>query len=263
MPIFQFKGRVLPEFSDISIRNIPTVHYSETPHLPDLPNGLTVDITIAINRSLVDMICIVEQRGVSLSRVHNRAILYLRAFVDLNCFATGAPLSVILDSAITPDGVIQSLQPIHTTLRQLCTVTNPDTEFPGAFSFEVLDIITREPALFLPIRDLISALSDTELAVVHCARAIEGLRTIMVPNEENRGKAWGIFQENLNLGRAYREYIIALSTGPRHGDRKIWITGDQIDETLKRSWTIMNRFLEFRKRGSQPLLAPEFALLVG
>lgn len=70
------------------------------------------------------MICVVEQLSASLSRIHNRAKIYLRAFVDLNCFATGAPLSVILDEAISPDGVIQSLRPIHPTLGQLCTVTN-------------------------------------------------------------------------------------------------------------------------------------------
>jgi hypothetical protein len=263
MHIFIFKGRILPEFTDLSIRNIPTVHFSEPPHLPYVPDGLTGEFTIAINHSLVDMICVVEQPSTSLSSVHNRAIAYLRAFVDLNCFATGAPLSVILDEAITPDGVVQSLRPAHPTLGQLCTVTNTNPHIPGAFNFEVLNTIIREPALFLALRDLISALSDADLAVVHCARAVEGLRNLIVPNEPDRGKAWGIFQENLNLDRAYREYITALSTGPRHGDRTRSNTSAEVDEILQRSWIIMNRFMEFRKCGSQPLLAPEFALLTG
>jgi hypothetical protein len=263
MPIFIFKGRILPEFSDLSIWNVPTVHFSESPHLPDLPDGLTGAFNIAINHSAIDLICTVEQRSASLSRIHNRAISYVRAFVDLNCFATGAPLSVIIDTAIGPDGVMQSLRPIHPTLSKLCTVTIDDPESPGTFDFDMLSTIIREPALFLALRDLISSLSDAELAVVHCARAIEGLRSLMVPAEPDRGKAWGVFQENLNLDRAYRKYITDLSTNPRHGDRTRWITGEEVDETLKRSWIIMNRFMEFRKRGSQQLLAPEFGLLAG
>ncbi|MGA2438250.1 MAG: hypothetical protein ABSF57_07025 [Acidobacteriaceae bacterium] len=263
MPIFLFKGRILPEFADLSIWNVPTVHFSELPHLPDLPDGFTGEFTIAINHSLIDLICVVEQKSVSLSRIHNRAIAYLRAFVDLNCFATGAPLYVILDTAIGPDGVAQSLRAIHPTLGELCTVTSQNPVTSGAIGFDALDTIIREPGMFLALRDLVSALSDAELAAVHCARAVEGLRNLMVPNEPDRGKAWGLFQENLNLDQAYRGYIIGLSVGPRHGDRTRWITGAEVDEILKRSWIIMNRFMVFRKRGSKPLLAPEFDLLTG
>jgi hypothetical protein len=263
MPIYLFKGRILPEFADLSIWNVPTVHFSELPHSPDLPNGLNGTFHIAINHSGVDMTCIVEQRGISLSRIHNRAIAYLRAFVDLNCFATGAPLTVILDTAIDPDGISQSLRPIHPTLAELVTVTTKNPEVPGAFALDVMDTVIREPALFLALRDLVSALTYTDTAVVDCARAIEGLRLIMVPDEEDRKKSWPIFQETLNFDRAYREYITNLSVAPRHGDRTRWITGPMIDEVLKRSWIIMNRFMEFRRRGSQPLTAPDFELLTG
>jgi hypothetical protein len=264
MPIFLFKGRILPEFTGLSIWNVPTIHFSEPPHLPDLPDGLTGDFTIAINHSVIDLICVVEQKSASISRVHNRAIAYVRAFVDLNCFATGSPLSVILDTAIGPDGEALSLLPVHPTLAQLCTVTTNNPAAPGAIGFDLLDSFIREPALFLALRDLVSALTSADLAVVDCARAIEGLRNIMVPDDpENRKKAWPIFQENLNIDMAYGKYITDLATAPRHGDRTQWITGAMIDEMLKRSWIIMNRFIEFRRRGSQPLAPPDFELLTG
>lgn len=260
MPVFLFKGRILPEVPELNMWNVPTVHYTEAAH-DDLPEGMMGEFHIAINHSMVDLICIVKQNSVSISRVHNRAIAYLRAFVDLNCFATGAPLSVILDTVVSPDGEEQSLRPIHPLLPGLCTiaVNGPN----GGIGLDVLDEITKEPMLFLALRDLISALGSADLAVVDCARAIEGLRNLMVPDEEDRKKSWGIFQANLNIDRAYREYVTNLSVGPRHGDRKQWINGGEIDEILQRSWKIMDRFFHFVRRGKIPLAAPEFGLLVG
>ncbi|HEX4311029.1 MAG TPA: hypothetical protein VHZ25_13435 [Acidobacteriaceae bacterium] len=262
MPIFLFKGRILPEFEEISAWNVPTVHFYEPPHLPDLPEGLKGDFNIAINHSLIDLICTVDEL-VSLSRIHNRAIAYVRAFVDLHCFATGAPLTVILDTAIDPYGEAFTLRTIHPSLANLCTVRINNANVPGSFGFgDVMDHIIREPALFLAMRDLISALSYADLAVVNCARAIEGLRNIMVP-DENREKAWPIFQGNLNFDRAYREFVTKRAIAPRHGDRTEYITGPEIDEALQRSWKIMNRFLEFRRGGNKPLRPPDFDLLAG
>lgn len=138
---------------------------------------------------------------------------------------------------------------------------------PMDFGFDksITDLI-REPALFLALRDLISAITypgNAELAVIDCARAVEGLRSLMVSAGTTRDKAWGVFQETLNIDRAYREYITSLSTGPRHGDKTQWISGPTIDEALKRSWTIMNRFLEFRKRGNERLPIRDFEMLTG
>lgn len=183
--------------------------------------------------------------------------------MDLHCFATGAPLSVILDTAIDPHGQAFTLRVIHPKLAKLCTVTVSNPGFPGALALgDVQDIVIREPRLFLALRDLISALTYTDVAVVDCARAIEGLRNIMVPDED-REKAWPIFQENLNFDRAYREYVTKRAIAPRHGDRSQWISGEEIDEVLQRSWKIMNRFMEFRRRGNQPLRPPDFDLLAG
>jgi hypothetical protein len=48
----------------------------------------------------------------------------------------------------------------------------------------------------------------------------------------------------------------------RHGNRTV-ITDETANEITKRSWVIMNRFFEYRKRGSQPLSIDEFQILSG
>jgi hypothetical protein len=67
-------------------------------------------------------------------------------------------------------------------------------------------------------------------------------------------------RDSLNIDQPYLEFITEHSKGPRHGDVK-GSTFSATRETIKRSWIVMNRFLEFRKRGNRPLSLSEFPLL--
>lgn len=67
-------------------------------------------------------------------------------------------------------------------------------------------------------------------------------------------------REALNLHEDYLSFITDQSKGPRHGD----IKGGgflEIRDTIQRSWTVMNRFLEFKKRGDNRLPLADFPLL--
>jgi hypothetical protein len=64
----------------------------------------------------------------------------------------------------------------------------------------------------------------------------------------------------LNITRDYQQYITDQSKGPRHGDPQ-FVEGTITREVSMRTWSIMNRFLEYRKRGNQPLMGPDFPLL--
>ena len=52
----------------------------------------------------------------------------------------------------------------------------------------------------------------------------------------------------LRLERSYVDLILDHSKGPRHADRA-HISGAICSEIVKRSWKIMNRLLEYLKRG--------------
>jgi hypothetical protein len=113
----------------------------------------------------------------------------------------------------------------------------------------------------MALNDLIVSITLPHQASVNCARDVEGLRVLMVPATD-RKQAWPIFQTNLNIDRAYREFVTDVSTGPRHGDRT-WIPGTTVTEATKRAWIILNRFLEYRKRANQALPLADFPLLTG
>lgn len=83
--------------------------------------------------------------------------------------------------------------------------------------------------------------------------------TPRVDSDSRRG-AWAAMQAALNISESYQKWVTDLSAKPRHADRS-YQTGIDVREALKRTWTIMNRFLEYRRRGNIPLTPPEFPKL--
>jgi hypothetical protein len=127
---------------------------------------------------------------------------------------------------------------------------------------KVLLIVFGDPRIFMALNDLILANTLPHHAPTNCARVLEGLRTVMTPDGMGRDKGWPILRQNLQMDRTYLEFITEHSTGPRHGDRS-HISGDVTMAIVGRTWTIMNRFLEFKKRGDTQLPLVEFPMLVG
>ncbi len=83
---------------------------------------------------------------------------------------------------------------------------------------------------------------------------------MIVPIDPSRKLGWTKMQDYLNIGRSYREFIMTASTEPRHGDRSD-VPAHISQQVVERSWVIMNRFLEYKKRGDKPLPIAEFPLL--
>jgi hypothetical protein len=91
-------------------------------------------------------------------------------------------------------------------------------------------------------------------------RAIEALAQIISPGERNDNKRWIKLRDALNLSKPYLMVITEHSKGPRHGN--YFEPRTVPDEDIRmRAWTIMNRFLEYRKRGAIGLPLSEFPLL--
>jgi hypothetical protein len=102
-------------------------------------------------------------------------------------------------------------------------------------------LVMVEPPLFLALNELIVAITIPAHITVNCARAIESLRTILVPNDPDRAKGWAELRRVLHLERSYLEFVIKASAEPRHGD-KTYMEQAKGQEILERSWIIMNRF---------------------
>ena len=67
-------------------------------------------------------------------------------------------------------------------------------------------------------------------------------------------------RQKLNIELEYLSFITEESRGPRHGDR-FKGTPTAYKEVLKRSWNVMNRFLEYKKRKDKQLSLSTFPLL--
>jgi hypothetical protein len=112
----------------------------------------------------------------------------------------------------------------------------------------------------MALNDLIISVTLPHHAAVNCARAIDGIRNLMVPAGGDRKQSWLLMRQNLNVAESYLTFLTNVSIAPRHGDRT-HIPGSVVTETVERSWIIMDRFLEFRKRGNCPLPIDRFPLL--
>jgi hypothetical protein len=125
---------------------------------------------------------------------------------------------------------------------------------------EFFDIVMKEPGLSVALDDLIQAISTPYILPVSCARAIEALRHLFAHANESRAATWARMREHLNLTEEYIRLITSRSVAPRHGDVS-GVGGDVTSEISTRSWTVMNRYLHYRKGGCKRLLLADFPLL--
>jgi hypothetical protein len=185
-----------------------------------------------------------------------RAYDTVRGAVDLLSFTNGTGFTFLLETWTDPEGATKPLAAVQPELAALST----SVATPANFS-DVLRIVVTDPPLFMALRDLIEAITQWHQAPITAARAIERLRHSVAPNETVRKKQWDKLGDVLQLHENYTKIIRETSIGPRHGD-PTHIPGTIISEVALRAWVIMNRYLEFRKRGgTNPLPASEFPLL--
>jgi hypothetical protein len=254
MPFLHLRGRVLPEHSDITIHDAENVFWK-----PDDPDEDPIGFRIEIKNSRIDAICHFDSyETADKSSLYRQAIELCRVYVDLIAFRKGLPLTVLLDYYVMPD---RSLKPIdfeYAHLGELCTAfILEDVSFAAMRS-----IFLEDPALIPLMNDLVAAISHTHIGPINCGRVIDGLRKRI---EEVFGcpeeLSWQLLRELLNLEKPYLKYTTDLSKNPRHGNYT-HIHFEEINEGLRRSWTVMNRYLEFKKRKDAPLPLDEFQLLI-
>lgn len=250
MSDIKFIGRVLPEACKISMQS-PSINWKSK------DAKLDTTFTVSIKESLVFVECKVNQYVASdFIMLFRQAFDLSRACVDLVAFKTAKGLSVVLDSFVDPNGEHSLILPEDSNLSELCTVfdlNNLD---------EIYKIILTEPPLFMAMNDLIASIIFPHHSPVNCARVIEGIRTLIAPTGIDKKRSWSYLHENLHIKSGYLKLITEHSKAPRHGER-VYISGKITQEIVRRTWIVMNRFLEFRKRGNTQLPQSEFLVLNG
>lgn len=118
----------------------------------------------------------------------------------------------------------------------------------------------KEPPLFIALDDLIRSITEQHTSLANCGRVLDRIRRMIAPSLD-RAAAWREMHKALNISRGYQEWVSKQSTGTRHGDNT-FVPGSVSSEVIQRTWAILNRFLEYRKRGNQPLTPPDFSELM-
>jgi len=256
MQTIHFLGDVVPSnHIKMSTSGMPQFHY----HSADL--AIDADIDVSIVDSVVDVTCTMNHYYHShFPHLHKIAFDLARATVHLYTFASGNTLAVIFNRFIGVDGKEIPFLIQHPQLAQLCSAFSL-TPGPGEWGVgDAAYVVFTDHMVFTALAHLVGAVSHHSETVVNCARAIETLRTAVALPGASRKDAWEQFRTALNVEKKFLKLITDTSTEGRHG-QGTFIPGEVTGEIIRRAWIIMNRFLEFRKRGNQPLSAPDFPLL--
>jgi hypothetical protein len=250
----RFNGRIYPEAISVSMTNLPSVRWSDGGMIA---LGLEPACHTKIENNVVTMDVDIQRFDTAyFTPLVMRAYDTARSAIDLVSFATGNGHTFLLETWVNPSGETVPLAAMQPALGALATAVN------GARNFhDVIWLLMRDPPLFLALRDLIDAITQWHQTPIAAARAIERLRHLALPGVDDRRKQWRRLGELLQLEDSYTKIIRGTSVGPRHGD-PAHIPGTTTTEIATRAWVIMNRFIEFRKRGgADPLPVSEFPLL--
>jgi len=256
MPTVTFLGRVFPACYEISFSSKPLDWKWQE-------ENLTLHFDCRIEKSIVTVKCTLDKfRPEYLAEIHRRALDIVRSAVNLAAFSSGTGYSVIFESVINTSGQKTMFAPQDSSLARLCASFSLGSQ-PGKTSFgEMWGLVVSDPPLFQALDDLIVSITLPHHSSVNCARAIEGLRHLIATPDATVSEAWEQMRNALQLDRNFLQLITDTSTAPRHGNRS-HIRGVTTTEIVRRSWIIMDRFLEYRKRGNSPLPATDFPVLVG
>jgi len=245
-------GRVFPGTIRLSIRSpvLPLISTS---------TGLQAGFKVTVEESTLSVECQVEKyEREYLNDILNGALDYARTLTNLIGFATGIGVSVVFEYAILPDGELTLIMPSTPALASLCTAYGLETERRDDL-LSVIQMAMTDRRLYRAFNDLIDTQIIPHVSLVNSGRVIDSIRRMIAPGVDGP-QAWAAMREALNIAEPYLRWISDQSAGPRHGDPSQISAGAQMD-TTERAWKIMNRYLEYRKRGSQPLKDPEFPLL--
>lgn len=262
MALLKFYGRILPPppIINLTMKDLPSIHWE------DKELGLVMDLSMSIVDSEVIVSCESNLYSTQdeMSEIYKRVFDMARSAVDCFSYVKGVGLSVILERFIPPNGISTNILVERPELASLVTAFDLNPSNKGSNFEAMYAIVISEPNLFLALNDLIASITVSHHAAVNCGRAIEAIREVIMPSgsdRSRRNRGWEIMRQHLNIELTYLSFITDVSTAPRHGKRVAATSKQDFNETLKRSWIIMNRFFEYRKRGNVQLPLADFPIL--
>jgi hypothetical protein len=244
-----FYGLVLPRLTSISLDRIRRVRWN----MPE--RDLRLHLLAEIKESQIHIEIRANKYALELFAVfHKCAFDVSRTAVELMAFTLGAGLYVELVDFVGPDGIRKPMGCwTYPNLSRLCTSYSLENGFERMW-----EVVQVNQDIFGVLNDLIASITTPHVSVVNCARAIDGIRHLISAKKND----WAAMHQALRVNAPYLMFISEHSKGPRHGNRG-FVDGPTVNTILERSWMVMNRFLEYRKRNCGDLPESEFPTLTG
>ena len=255
MPKVQFIGRVLPNSVKFTI-TVPQIKWKWEEE----------DVEITFNIKVLASVVIVECDSLRYEpryvvEFHRRALDLAKGSVNLAAFASGLGVIVTLDSMIAPDGAATPLMFNDPRLPALCSSFSLDPTKQAEYS-NIFHMVITDTNLFFALNELIEAITIPHLSPVNCARAMDRLKHLIAGPNAKDPQAWRQMRAALEISEDYLKYITEHSKHARHG-RPGYTPGTVTSETTRRTWIIMDRYFEYRKRGGvTPLPVSLYPMLI-
>jgi hypothetical protein len=188
MADLRFEGSVHPAGLELTIRKHQPVEVWDA----DLDYAMRFDLQIVDGNVIID--CLVDNYDFAKHhiRLYMRASDLANAAVNLAAFAMGVGATVVLHSSVDSSGTRRAIVMRDRNLQALCTAFSPDDD-----SFDqIMAIIHADLRISRAIRDLTEAISGPHLIPSMCARSIETLRVLTVPEGVERKKGWELMRDS-------------------------------------------------------------------
>jgi hypothetical protein len=254
MPTLRFTGQILPRCFPINLEAYPIVNMWDAVNSTDL-GTMKLSISDSEFTIQVDMFTALtdERTGEAMRSAHD----LVEDLLSLLSFQTGRALSLVIEKIHYEDGTIHEVGIEDQSLPKFATALQSDEDFTKVVWMVNND--RNDRSLSLALRDLAASIDTVYAAPINCARVIETIRNYFIPPGQRRKHGWAPMREALNISQQFLERITDAARGPRHGD---WPRAPHFFPPLREmAWQVMNRFLEYRKRGNQLLPDSEFPLL--
>lgn len=235
MAIFTYRGRMIPEWLELSIDYAPVIERAAQDELEPVRFQAKVD---------QGKIVITAETAGSDDNQHDPlfqpAFDMARAYADVICLETGKAFIPVFDEVELPSGQRMPLALADGKLRRIFS------SFLGENFEAVLDIALLEIHVARLLSDATVMLTWMHYAPIAAGRVAETILRLLTGGGGSSN--WEKMRETLRVDRPYLQLLTDQSKSPRHGDRQ-YVPGEINSELATRAWTLLERYLVFRVHG--------------
>jgi hypothetical protein len=243
MPKIQIIGRAIPEYIQLTAPKLMVDWEHEA-------TEVRAKFCVKIEKSKITIDCETnkfethDERNALLRHAYDLA----RTLLDIYGFQLGSGLDLTFDSLSTDDGYSFPYRMPDQRLAALSKAAKSPEAISTIIGYAINDL-----KLATALRHLNEALTAPRRTSVRSAQCIDGIRSLIVPPGGDDKDGWPLLREKLNVTRSYLDVVMDESKAARHGDSELF-QGITRSDSVFRAYEIVNRYLEYRKRGAQDAL---------